>query len=639
MRRASLVAYLAAACAADASAPFLVSVQDDPSGVENVRLTWEPAGGHVDSYAVDWRAPGGAFAEIVASAGPYQAIALSQLPPDVPEIEFRIRAEPGARGSNGVVYRRGKVPASVVSVFGPDQSRGNAIIVTYANPSQIATQVRLERRTAQLDGATGPWAQVDVGNAKTNTYEDRDLSEWTDGARYEYRATVIDRGTTPSAPLGSFRAPLLPPAAVEFTPGGSGATLLIRSNSRYAKRIAVERGNGEFFTRDVGAVAAPPAGQTVAFVDGPLPPGLFLYKLRAKGDFATESPPSTSWVAVPDPGSRLGPRILDLQQGISAVRDASGKFGVVEQLNENFFPSGVAAFPPGGDGSSGLVVNSNVALKYLLDVGGHPHTAYYEWAGSAATVAPIVHAWHDGTRWQTEEIARRTFVTAVNEYSNEIAFDIGLDGTLFAAWAGAAGIEVASRTAGGPWKVEVVSPDIVSMAQSELMVSGDEAGVPHVIHLSFRSAHFFPGAGGWQSEPIPLFVFVTYSSFGAWAFAGFGRIDVVTRIYASSAVDLVQRTAAGWAPPTAVTTATWMSAARSADGRAVAIAASDGTLWTLRDGAVTQTKFFPFGRPAVGVGADGKAWVVEWLSDGIVQLAQGAAAPALLVPAAVFEER
>ncbi|HWE25549.1 MAG TPA: hypothetical protein VG496_16555 [Myxococcales bacterium] len=636
MKRACLVAFLASACASSGSAPVLLSVFEDPSLPGYVRLSWEPAGGTVNSYAIDWRVPGGTFAELVADADRSPLVYAMQLPPDSADFEFRIRAEPGARASNGVVYHRGKIAASVTAVWGPI---GNAFTILYTNPSQTATQTKLERRTVQLDGAASPWSQIAVGSAKSNTYEDGDLSQWIDGARYEYRATVIDADVTPSPPFASYRAPLLAPTGTGFTPTGSGGTLFIQNNSRYARTIAIERGEAAYYTtRQVGSVAAPVAGQTTSFVDAPLSPGLHLYKLSAEGDYDTSSAPSTSWGVIEDPASGLAPRIVDLQLVVSAVRDSSGQFGIVEQLSKNSFPFGVALFPPGAEPGSAQVVNSNVLVKYLIDAAGHPHTAYYDWDGNPGVVAPVIHLWHDGSRWQREEIARRTFVTALGDGPNEIAFDIGLDGTLFAAWAGAAGIELARSIGGAAWQVEVVTAATTNVSYGELLVSGDESGIPHVIYLAFQSTHFFPDVTGWQSEPVPLSVFVTSTSFDAAAFATSGRIDLVARMYADNSIDLVQRSAAGWAAPMVLSYGSYMTAARSTDGKAVAISADDGTLRILRDGAITRSNLFPFGRPAVGLRDDGKAWVVEWLTEAGQSL-QDAASPSLVVPAVIFEER
>ena len=318
----------AAACGSDGSPPVLISILGSEISLE---LLWEPAGGNVDLYAVDWRVPGGTFAE--AELQGIGNVDPSQFNPDLSDFEFRVRAEPGSRLSNVLPYHRGTLAASVQSVSGPDPST-NAFVIIFTNLSPTATQVKLERRTVQTDSTTGPWAQIDLGNGRTNTYLDRDLPEWIDGASYEYRATAILSGESdPSSSKVTDQAPLLPPSLVSFTPGGGGATLLIRDNSKYAPGIYIERGTSPDNLTTVGVITAPIPGGTGSFVDSPLSPGIWLYKLvdvGTGGPFGATGSPASFWCVMPDPGSLLSGHTIELQLGNSAVRDASGRFGVAE---------------------------------------------------------------------------------------------------------------------------------------------------------------------------------------------------------------------------------------------------------------------------------------------------------------------
>ncbi len=623
MRSRVLLALLVCdlACAGG-SPPFLISVTDS-SGF--AVLSWEPAGGPVDFYAIDWRDAGNTGAPFTQITRDAVSVQLSTLPFDVSDFEFRVRAEPGARASNGVVFHRGTGVVAAPDVTGPSSG---AFVVQYMNPSQTS-QIRLERSTNQQDGTSGPWLQVDAGSARINTYTDRDLSQWVDGARYQYRASV--GASSPSVSSSTAPAPLLAPALVGFTLNANGAVLLI-TNSRYAKSISLYRGNALLAT-----IAAAPPGQSVQFIDQQLSAGLWRYQLQAftAGQTLT-SPTATFWEVVPLPSPTMLANIIDVQQGVSAVRDASGRFGVVNPLvNDAFVNSGVAAYPPGGDVSSALILRVNVQLTCQLDAAGHPHTAWYTAPQTPGAAGPVYHAWHDGTRWQTEQIAQRTFS------STSTAFDVGLDGTLFAAWISEAGVELATR-AGGAWSVQLVAPATQAIRAGEVLVSGDELGSPHLIVVSpYPGIHYFQASGGWQSEPVP------YSNpapdAGMRVFAGFGRIDIAAITYGFAQVELVTRTASGWATPLALTSAHGMSAARSVDGKAIALAASDGNLWILRNGALVRKAFLPAfdstARTAVGFGATGKAWVLEWLGDPYTLTPASLVSPSLPGPAAVFDER
>ncbi len=86
-------------------------------------------------------------------------------------------------------------------------------------------------------------------------------------------------------------------------------------------------------------------------------------------------------------------------------------------------------------------------------------------------------------------------------------------------------------------------------------------------------------------------------------------------------------TADGWGSPTTVATIATpgrFEADRSSDGARVAVAASgwdgatcDGRLWIREAGAVTEKRWFcdAYSGSAVGFRPDGKAWVLDGLTD------------------------
>ena len=632
MKRIVFPCLLAAACVSPGSPPYLISVTPDGADPNLVRLDWARAGGHVTRTALDWRIPGGPFSE-----SPFDpergGIDLTAFAPDSGDVELRLRAEPGARGGNVVRYHRGFFATEVTVRPVPDSS--SAFAVTYTNRSTTGAAARLERRTVQLDGTASAWSQVDSGVAASNTYSDHELSQWIDGAHYEYRASI--GAQPPSKPALTFSAWLLAPELVSFNPP---YTLVIRGTSRYSTSIAIAAGHYSATPSPLGSVPAPAAGATVSFTSTALQPGVWNYQLQATATGGPSSQAVTGFLAVSDPSSPLVSSVQPLQRGDDTFRDGAGRFAPVETLTEGYNPKGVALFPPGG--GAPLVIDAKPHLNLIVDAAGHPHTACSTANGNYldTTLAPILHVWHDGTRWQTEEIARRAFVTSIPQSSGllGIAFDLGLDGTLFAAWTGKDGIEVASKAAGGAWTVQSV-PGMVEfpLGQQELTISGDEQGVPHVILLGFSSSHFYPAGGAWQKESLPLAGVVEYDSYGARAFAGpQGNLLVFAKTYGTREIKAARRNAGGWSAPVVLTIAYSMSAARSADGTAIALASSDGSLWLERNGASTTSHFDVIGFPSVGFGLADKAWVLDWLTPRGMPTEANPLLPGFVV---VYDER
>jgi len=247
-----------------------------------------------------------------------------------------------------------------------------------------------------------------------------------------------------------------------------------------------------------------------------------------------------------------------------------------------------------------------------------------------------VHAWYDGASWKTEEIARR--VLSPGDATQVLRFDLGPDGTLHASWqAGpdpSKGLEVAKRV-GGSWQLENVSLALGAPYQVRWVdhfLAGDDAGEPHlaVVQWDHTLLHVHRVSGAWTAEVVPAgAVSVLWGDYaGVRLLAGGGKVTVVhAPTNPGSTVAVVEWTADGWGSPTTVATIVTsgrFEADRSSDGARVAVAASswngetcDGRLWIREAGAVTEKRWFcdAYSGSAVGFRPDGKAWVLDGLTD------------------------
>jgi hypothetical protein len=284
-----------------------------------------------------------------------------------------------------------------------------------------------------------------------------------------------------------------------------------------------------------------------------------------------------------------------------------------------------------------------------MDALGHPHAVYADGrpAGASWTdPVDIVHAWHDGTAWQRETIARRAISPG---YASQIVrFDMGPEGTLHAAWQALTETqyptEVASRR-GGVWKLSDATaalpagcgaggvPGAVAQCLNHWVV-GDASGNPHlvVVNWDHTLAHLWMTSSGWSSEAIPTAgaVNVLWADVSTLRVLGGGEGPAVVyqrpNVDSDNTIFTIVRGSAGWSAPAPISALgrpfyLW-DAARSLDGKRVAVAApfaefqaTDGALWIREeDGSVSEKKWFTMpGGFAVGHGPAGSVWVAAGL--------------------------
>jgi hypothetical protein len=524
----------------------------------------------------------------------------------------------------------------------------------------------LERRTVQIDGAAGPWAELPLAHP-ADGYIDSDLREWTDGAAYEYRLAVA-RGTERSeaisatGPAAALLAPVFDGSATIDT---GGIRLSFHSTSHYATEIALSMLPSASDWQEV-EVAVVPASAT-SHDDVVSPPGVHRYRAIARrrgrmGQLVTSdsavldgmSAPPLSWGVVT---SRATTSV-----GVVAARAPSGAFATAT-LNNYAFGAPTLIAPSGESGSTLQPVEGAVLFLpgVVMDRAGHPHAVLAD--GPEGPVHPwqdpvdIVHVWHDGAAWQRELIARR--VISPGDATQIVRFDMGPDGTLHASWqtqtSSSYPIEVASRTDAG-WTISDATaalpagcanggqPGSVARCVNHFVV-GDAHGAAHlvVVGWDYTLAHVWSTNGRWSSEAIPTAggVSVLWGDFEVFRVLGGGDGPAIVyqrgEIEGDGPVFAMVRETTGWSAPAVVSNSFYgggWDAARSPDGARIAVATAGevGHLWIREaDGSVVEKRWFSAGGDfAVGFGLDGKAWVASGLAS---YTSTGS------VPIIVFDER
>jgi hypothetical protein len=637
MKRVCVALLVAIGCGGNTTtAPYVYATSViDPFDPFVIHIDYEPSAGHVDIYTVEARPAGGAYVDLARSGFSDARSAEVDLSPVAPNggiVELRVRADPGAFESNVVRYDAGTALSTVSVSPKPDRAT-KAFLVHFGNRNG---QVSLQRRVTNGGGAgsgaaSGPYVTIATGTGPDTLYADADLSAYVDGALYEYQAISSTPGSIPSRSAKTDRTPLNAPSLVSYLPAASGATIVVRNNSSFSASVGVERLrlNGSIL-EGIGFASPVAPGATASFVD-PNPPSLAHLGIDANSGVAVGS--ADVWAALQPPLSPLQPTVTTLQAGSSAARDPAGNFCIVEA-----FPrfdgqlAGSAVFAPGDSGAP-LSLSIQRSVRCLVDSAGHSHVIWYQ----PGSPGKVMHAEHDGAAWVTEVIASPPSLSPFGQEApqSDVAFDFGLDGTLFAAWyADANTIQLASRTSNQTWTIENVpaSPEF-----GFLVVSGDEAGVPHLLTLEFfGNYHLFKAASGWTAELIPSFQIGGCSNAVMSVAGGF-----VSFISNEPNIDrqatLVRQTSAGWdfiGLGSGVRTIS-----RSFDGHGFIVIGDanfqQSTVVIARDGVVTSAMVPSAVSADAGFSFNGKAWVVLWTDAPLLS----PASPADPIAAFIFDER
>jgi hypothetical protein len=409
--------------------------------------------------------------------------------------------------------------------------------------------------------------------------------------------------------------------------------VVVRNNSAFAVSIDLEalRADGTFL-ETIGFAAPVAPGATASIAYPPIADSLAHFGISVNSGVAGGS--LDIWAALQPLTAPLQPTVRTLQAGYSAARDAAGDFCIVEALSNNAGGfAGSAVFAPGAPADP-LVISIQDGVKCLFDSSNRTHVIWYQ-PGSPGTV---MHAQHDGTAWKTEVVASPSSLLPHGPDSpqSDVAFDFGLDGTLFSAWyVDTKTIELATRVSNGTWTVEDIP---ASPEYGFLAVSGDESGTPHLLTLEFfGNYHLFKGASGWTAEAIAPQFQISDCTNAVMSVAA-GVVSFVSNEEDNQfRPTFVRGNSSGWEVTDLGITGLG-NISRSADGHAfIAVGNENGqqsTIVIVRDGAVTSSTV-PSDARAAGFSANGKAWALVWTDAHAVT----AASPADAIATVVFDEQ
>lgn len=570
-----------------------------PWSFDSLLLEWRPpTTGDLTGYELEWRVAQGPFA-LLGAAGPQvigAQVTLGTSTPDATDIEFRLRALPdpkGTRVASAVVHRGVRPPVLTCAdggwqcIAGPD-----GFSLGIQNRSAGANALHLKRQKLLPD--TSAWIPGPSFTLPPDatTYVDPLDGDWSEEAEYAYTLTAEKGGRLSSeVTVYTARLPLLAPAQVVATPVAGGIQVSFQNRSSRAQCLSIAREAPQAAPQTVAACLTPPeVGATTTFLDDHAPTaGIVRYRVAVLKQYVQSAWATSDWI-LPAPPAGLSAKIVTVPPGLKAVRLASGGFATYDVDSQNF----VTFTAPGPGGNVPLRIPSGWWNSGALatDPGGQVDGL----AARCVTGAPdceILHASFDGSAWSLEEIGRGTSWPPV-------ALDVGLDGTLRAAWASGGDIVVATR-AGGTWQSESLTGALGPNRDQFFAITGDEQGTTHVVHGEWPGlVHRYRDIDGWRSEPVP----------GAPSNAPVALLPGpgVLRLVALGAV--AERSPVEWGGFEAL--AGIVAAGRSADGSRAAVAGLNW-LW-LRDANGTRTlnrNLSQVTALSTGIGADGKAWILE----------------------------
>jgi hypothetical protein len=632
------------------AAYILATVPGDPGNPFVIGVTFEPASGHVAIYTIEGRAAGGTFTDLTRlpdfRCDDGYCVDLTSIAPGGGPVDLRVRADPGAFESNVLRYNPGPAIATVTVPSKPDAAT-NAFLIHFGSQN-TAVQVSLQRRLIDGGNNIGDFVTIATGSGTDTLYADGDLAAYTDGAYYEYQAISSAPGSAASKSGVTARTPLKSPSLVSYLPAPEGASVAVRNNSAFPVVITLSTvPSNSTFGLDFATSPQVAPGATASLVYQS-PPSFAHFLVTATGGFVANangvprSLAADAFGTLQPTTAPLQPTPQTLQAGSSAARDAAGRFCVVEAIISDFSQVGRAVFAPGA--SAALVLSISSQIKCRFDSSGHAHVVWFQpSADSSSLQGNIMHASNDGTAWHSELIAARG--GGFNPPLVGVAFDFGLDGTLFAAWYGSAtNIELGTLVSGHPWSVQ----DIPAPAQpGPLAVSGDETGKPHLLSLNQNlDVHLFQGASGWTAEQITRFQ--TSNPTIAEMSVAAGVVSFITDQEGNQSQPIfVRGNSSGWNLVN-LGLNSLDGIARSPDGHGfIALGNRDNgqtsTIVVVRDGFATKStvpsaivsQTAGLVPTAVGFSANGKAWALVWSDVPAIT----AASPAASVAAFVFDEQ
>ena len=640
------------AAVATPARPTGFSAEFDAADYDHVLLKWDPVPTGTPQpayYEVEAATVGYRFVPLVRVSGNATSTSIALTGSDDSLVRFRLGAYGGSDGSSGAMsevlelYRGMRPPAINVA------DQGSSVLVSWTF-RWIAFHVVVQRRIVTPAGA-GEWEQVlaadmDIGSgmALPTQYEQRDLSAWRDGARFEFRVTGRTFYQETGTGIAS-SAPGKPFAPTDVTAAWDGSR--VRVTWKYPGLAPL----------DFTIVRTQPAGSATAdilspansFEEAATDPGVWHYEVTARVagtsplDARSRADTVATDVLVRDPRWEgvLASSLVRLPRADVAVRNAARRFGLLRRG----FCCSFAVHAPDADGWmswSGVWQHTTStdptrlsAAPLSFDGAGMLHV-FYEVLGfdNPGSSFHIHHrTWSATTGWTDEEVARTWIGDSMPAIST-----VDVAGAAQLVWSNVFLSEPAFgwavRNGNGAWVTEAIT---AGSSYVRAPLATDPGGQPaFVTSERSRSSPFSSPlllvrralTGMWSSVSLPE---VSLSGNGGsdivGVFAPTATRSVV--VYASPAgaggndVWVREHDGTQWSgPELAIRTHPGRSfaAALSADGKRLAVAAGAGgaPVAAIRtSGTWSSIALAPSSAGvAAGPNQDGSLWILQGLDVG-----------------------
>jgi len=516
-----------------------------------VVLTWTPPPGSPGGYIIEARRGTEAFARISGSSplsGTAQRFDCIFDPAATPEgvnLDFRMVTVDGGAKSDYSNVASLTVPIRAPGPIGVAHDEG-ALRLRWTNNSTLADTLLVERgfmgtSTVRVEYWT-PLPGIRFGDLE---YLD---SEAPEDVNVMYRVTYSKGAVTGQGTSVVVQTALWGVGNLTATPGLEQVGLQWVNRSPRATSILIGRMEGidQVTFKDI-AVLPPTA---TSFVDTQVPTGAYTYQVRVRrGENASWPYADRSVNAVTLPYTRsslsLIPSFIRLPGSDSAVLRPDGDWllGNASSYLRVILPSG-ETWSIQALGEGGQVCNPGI----LSDAGGHPHLVVFRVLDPATSLAVLLHAWHDGTTWRSEEMVRTN--RAFDGMNSGMArLDPG--GNPVVAWSeGYPPVpRIAFKGPDGAWKAE--TPGI--LPQAEYGVGNADLALPPdgsmALLATAADGQYLitrsPG-GTWSLEAVPLDAIPGVSGF--WQGLTATPDGDLHLLDWTSGVAWKRRTSGGWTP-------------------------------------------------------------------------------------------
>jgi len=377
--------------------------------------------------------------------------------------------------------------------------------VTWTNSSSVADSLLLERGVCRDgNGMTYTWTTIPGVPASATSHEDKDAAE---AAFVKYRVTYA-KGQARSYPRTSdyVMTYLRAPEGLTATAGTEGVRLAWTNASLTASSLVVKRSTGIGSGLSFHDIATLP-GSATSYDDPGLPPGAYTYVVEAQvAGFSGGTRSAYARVAtLPATLSdlRLQPAIVNLpSQATAAAPGLDGAWWLAGTASYTFY----VQRPVGGAWTTQEFPNLTSVYRpqLCMDAQGRPHFVYTRPVTAGGSTYVLLHAWHDGTDWQTEEIAR----PVPSGYDQRFYLDA--QGQPVVLWRGfTGGISpwgVAFKDGSGTWKVEDPTASLSDGSFNQAYnLAPDASGLPLLLLGKGGNLYLVRrgGDGLWTAEALP----------------------------------------------------------------------------------------------------------------------------------------